>query len=179
MPRVGASLTPGYVSKQVVPPSSMISVATTATWFTANTALMARFTLTSPAQFRYIQAYIGVSSGNIQATVGSVTRADATSTTATYTRIATSGVIACPTGTSVASVDVGAETYLPPGEYGLTWWCDNTTATFNHSLITGYTGMKLLWAATGLVTNGVTASATAFAVSTRYMNGLTLESAVY
>lgn len=94
-----------------------------ATWPVANWAYGSRITVPVSKIYRYGLFYVGVSSGNVQFSVCALSGASA----ATFTRVMTSGVIACPT-TGAVRLDLGA-TLLPAGEYALALWADNTTFT--------------------------------------------------
>ena len=153
----------------VTPPASVLTAAATGVWYTVNAATFMRFSLTSPRTYRYVNLYVGVASGNIQ--VGVCRVKDADNSTVYATRVASSGVVACP-ATGAQRVDLGFVT-LPPGEYLLFLWCDNVTATFMHGLATGITASRLCFNST--LVGGVPAGVTTVGTTTRWVSGLTLE----
>lgn len=153
----------------ITPPAAVLAASGAAVWYSANAATFLRFSLTAPRTFRYVNLQVGVSSGNIQVGISRLKGADAASLYTT--RVAHSGVIACPP-VNAQRVDLGFFT-LPPGEYGLFLWCDNTTATFLHGLGTGITASRL--ALSAAFASGVPSAVTQVGVTTRWVTGLTLE----
>ena len=85
--------------------------------------------------------------------------------------VASSGVIACPAPYD-NRIDLGYFT-LPPGEYVLFLWCNNTTAQFLHGASSGITATRMTFAGSGLA-SGLAAS-TGLSTTTRWVTGLTLE----
>lgn len=163
--------TRGAAPALIVPPISAM-VAGAAAWYTAEAATFNRFTVAVPTPFQFINMWVGTSSGNIQVGVASLAFANAT--TMTFTRVATSGTIAAPTGSTAAHIDLGSATTLTPGQYGVFLWVDNTTLTTTHGVTAGLQASRLCFNAT--LAGGVPASGTITA-SGRYVTGLTLEAA--
>ena len=157
----------------VQPPAAFTASSTAATWYGANSVTFMRFGLPAAGTYQYVNFYVGTSSGNIQ--VGVVSFALNSDTVLSYTRVMSSGVIACPTAATPARVDCGA-TWLPAGDYGLFLWCDNTTATFLHGAPATHNGARASFS-TGSLGSGVGTSGTT-ALSGRWVHGLTLESPV-
>jgi len=109
----------------VIPPASQgLSVSA---YPAANRGHFSRFSLTVGGDFRYILWEVGVSSGNVQ--VG-IVKLSGTGLT-TFTKVADSGVIACPASGAVRT-DLGVQT-LTAGDYALFIWSDNTTMTTRYS----------------------------------------------
>jgi hypothetical protein len=154
----------------IVPPGANFS-ATAAAWYTVNAATFLRFQTATPGVYRYVNMYVGTSSGNIQVGVASLTSLVGAGSL-NVSRVAHSGVIACPTGASAARIDLGAFT-LPAGDHFLFLWCDNTTATFLHGLSTGFAANRMLFSFT--VADGFPAGVTTISTTTRWVSGLTLE----
>lgn len=156
----------------LVPPGALLAASAAGAWYTANAATFLRFSVPIKKAYRYINLYVGTASGNIQA--GIVSMAPSSATAMNATKIADTGVIACPASGNT-QLDLGSKT-LAPGDYALFLWCDNTTATFLHGLATGLTASRMLFTATGL-TSGVGASVLTVSTTTRWVSGLTLETA--
>ncbi len=112
-----AAVAPGLI----LPIGSGAITTAAAVWPAANRALFARFALSVAGIYRYINWICAVESGNVQYGIVRLSGTDRT----TYTRIAGSGVIACPAAGAVRG-DVGA-TYLAAGDYAAFMWADNTT----------------------------------------------------
>lgn len=155
----------------IVPSASSCAIAALVTWFSANNALFNRVHIPRGGFYRYMNLYVGASSGNIQLGVVKLApTASATSHAWSALRM-NSGSIACPAGSANYRHDFGA-TFLEAGDYALFLWCSNTTASFLHGFVTGFSSRKdALSAALG---SGVTATGTA-SYSSRWMSGLTLE----
>lgn len=169
----GAFMAAGSIvpPKLVVPPSSCYSAAPTA-WFAANYGVFHRFAVTITGAYRYVNLHVGIASGNIQVGVATATPADPTSMY--FTRLAHSGVIACPAA-GAQRIDLGATT-LTPGDYALFLWCDNTTAAFMHGIGTGFAASRMHFNSS-LGASGLGASVFQIGAGTRWISGLTLEAA--
>lgn len=172
----------GYVSRYgrgtpaapgvIIPPASAVAAAV-ATWPVANTMICNRFTVQAPTAVRYMNYRIGVSSGNIQFGIVSLApNGNAAQQTAVL--VASSGVIACPTGNADYHGDLGATVYLAPGDYGAFFWADNTTMSTPNAAVAGFTAARSSFSSASLA-SGVTGTNTA-SVTTRWVSGLTLES---
>lgn len=121
------------IALQVIPPAAVMATAVEAVWYTANRTTIMRFSLGRRGKFGGVRLDCGTASGNIETCVYSVTRTG--TNTHSLTKLATSGVIACPTPSSSSIyVPFTADVTIEPGQYGLALWCDNTTATFAHTL---------------------------------------------
>lgn len=155
----------------ITPPAALFAASAASAWYLANAATFMRFSIGRPRTFRYVNFYVGVQSGNIQVGV-SLLRPGSAPSNMDSTRVAHSGVIACPSP-GVARIDLGFFT-LTPGDYALFLWCDNTTAQFMHGLATGLTATRLQFASTGL-SGGVVSGLTTIPTTTRWVSGLTLE----
>lgn len=156
----------------VVPPASALTSSGVSNWFTQYAVLAHRFQNPTRKEYRYVNLYIGTSSGNIQVGVGSITRSG---TNVSITPVKDSGIIASP-GTGGQRIDLGAF-HLNPGEYGLYLWCDNTTITVPAGIVTGFQGARWAFSATLTNTGVPQGSATALGTTAaRFVTGLTLES---
>ena len=162
---------PGFGPNLVVPPAAVLAASGAAAWYAVNNATLMRFHLSRPRTYRYVNLHVGTASGNIQVGVCRL-RPDADSTVLAY-RVAHSDVIACPAA-GAARIDLGYFT-LAPGDYGLFLWCDNTTAQFLHGLSAGVTASRAAFATTQV--GGVAAADVYFSTTTRWVTGLSLESA--
>jgi hypothetical protein len=140
--------------------------ASAATWPAANAAIFHRFTVERGGYYRYARFRCSAAAGNLQAVVVSLDSAGTT-----YTRIMDSGVIACATGD--LSVDM-TQTYLNPGEYAIGLWCDNTSATFWHSLSAAIPSMRMAAKITSGLVGGIPATGAITWSGDRYVFGLTL-----
>lgn len=159
----------------IIPPAAVLST-TEAVWYAVNRMNVMRFW----TERRIIPAQVmidcTVASGNIEVPIYKVTR---TGTNAfTLTKVATSGVIACPTPTNNAIwVSILGSQVLEPGSYGLGLWCDNTTAAFAHAA--SNSAVRAGWCLSdgGASSGGAPASVTgAFAGSRSF--AATLEAAI-
>lgn len=155
----------------ITPPGAVIAASGAAAWYTANAATFMRFHVPAARTYRYVNLHVGTQSGNIQAGVSALTPDGASSINAT--RVAHSGVIACPAA-GAQRIDIGATT-LTPGDYALFLWCDNTTAQFLHSLASGLQASRLLF--TGTVPGGIPSGVLTLGATARWVTGLTLEAA--
>jgi len=154
----------------IVPSASSVAVAAVVVWFGANQTIMNRFQVPGGGIFRYVNLYVGASSGNIQ--VGVVKLGTVVAATQQYAApIMTSGVIACPAANAVVRIDCGA-TWLPPGDYAVFLWCDNTTASFLHAIPLGVSARRDTLSQS--LSGGLTVASTA-SYSSRLVSGLTLE----
>ena len=131
-----------------------------------NAAIFHRFTVERGGYYRYARFRCSAAAGNMQAAIVSL---DAAGTT--YTRVMSSGVIACTTGD--LSVDM-TQTYLNPGEYAIALWCDNTTATFWHSLSAAVPSTGMAAKITSGLGGGIPTSGAIAWTGDRYVFGLTL-----
>lgn len=160
----------GLAPNLMVPPGASLTNSTAAAWYAANSLTALRFHLSHTKTYRYVNLRVGVSSGNIMVGVASVQPFDAS--TVTLTPVVTSGVIPCP-AINDQRIDLGHFT-LPPGDYALFLWCDNTTAQFLHGASAGMTASRMIFSAAGLA-SGLT-GAVIVGPTTRWVSGLTLES---
>jgi lysophospholipase L1-like esterase len=123
----------------IMPPAaaSALSVSETA-WFSANRMILMRFTVERRTKLSGAVLGCGIASGNIEIPIYAITRTGVNAFSST--KIGGSGPIACPTpgtspmGTNSIWVPFASDITLDPGQYGVGLWCDNTTATFTHSL---------------------------------------------
>lgn len=129
-----------------------VSNAITNAWLAANEAVFVRFSLSTPGTYRYIGWVVGTASGNVQVGVVSLSGSLLT----TWTHVASTGVIACPSAAIIRS-DIGVQT-LAAGEYALFLWADNITFK-TASSAANTTHLRLTGKTTGLAT-GVTGSGT-------------------
>ena len=151
----------------IVPAVSVLPPpAAAATWPASNAAIFHRFTVERGGYYRYARFRCSAAAGNLQAAIVSL---DAAGTT--YTRVMSSGVIACTTGD--LSVDM-TQTYLNPGEYAIALWCDNTTATFWHSLSAAVPSTGMAAKVTSGLGGGIPTSGAIAWTGDRYVFGLTL-----
>lgn len=152
----------------IAPPACLVAVGAAAAWPAANSALLHRFTVSVGGFYRYVNFRVDAGSGNMQASVLKLSGA----TFSDYTRVMTSGVVACTTGDK--TLDLGA-VYLDPGEYALALWFDNTTVTARYATNSGMTASRLTAEVAGLAVTGVGASGTGISWgSTRYVGGVSL-----
>lgn len=167
----GAFMTAGSVAgpRLIIPPASVIAASAAGAWPTTNLAIFNRFHVPVAQSYRYVNLYVGVQSGNIQ--VGIASLALDTDSTINATRVAHSGVIACP-ASGPQRIDLG-ETTLPPGDYALFLHCDNTTAQFLHGIATGWHATRTSFSQT--VSGGIGSGVVTLSASTRWVAGLTLE----
>ena len=118
----GTYTTPLALARTTLMAPLNITGVSVAAWPVANTAIFMRLpVLTVATTFRYINWIVGTASGNVQLGVVSLSGANRTS----YTRVMSSGVIACPTAGDIRT-DLGATT-LAAGGYAMFVWADNTT----------------------------------------------------
>jgi len=131
LPSVGSGIP---VTRAIMPEGSVFATTAGPTaWFAANYSAGARFGLSSTVTFSRARIPCGTASGNIEVAIYSVSRTAAA--TFDLAKVTTTGVIACPTPTSsVIEVSFTTQVALPPGDYVVALWCDNTTATFCHVL---------------------------------------------
>jgi len=152
----------------VIPPASMLSVASAAVWYGAEAVTGMRFHLPGPQTYRWANLYVSTASGNIQVVVARLTRSG---TTVTASPVMNSGVIACPAAGN-QRIDLTA-TALTVGDYALGLWCDNTTAQFLHATSTPLAAARLAFSTTR--TGGISTGSFTFPASGRWVTGLTLE----
>lgn len=160
----------------IFPPASLIS-AGLAVWPVQYAGLFNRFQVTQKGTYRYLRLRVGVQSGNIQVGVARLVWA-AGNQSPGFTRVMSSGIIACPAGSTDARIDCGA-TSLDPGDYAAFVWADNTTVTLMNGATSGFTaamwGFTRTFDAAGVPTSGVTNLST----TTRWVCGLGVEQAYY
>jgi hypothetical protein len=145
---VGASgVAPAVITPHMASPNSATA------WPAANRAMFARFTVTVPGAYRYLLWRCDASAGNVQVGVVQLSGTDHT----TYTRIAHTGVIACPALGHIRS-DLAAFT-LGIGDYAAFVWADNTTMQTRHGSNAGVQSMRVSAIASSL-SGGVPASGT-------------------
>lgn len=155
----------------IVPPAALFSLPATATaWPAANFAIFERFTISVGGTYRYAHIHVEAGSGNYQVALHRLSGTGL----GDYTRVLDSGVVACTTGSK--QIDFGS-TYLEPGEYALSLWCDNTTATFHHGLSNAVQGSRAAAKVSALAA-GVPASGVVTWNGDRYVAGLSLGLAV-
>lgn len=148
----------------VIPPvSAALAQQAEVAWFAANYAVGVRFML--PYNFipSVVQMPCTIASGNIEIGIYSVQRTAVN--LFTLVKLTTTGIIPCPAigsnGAPPNSISVPIPPVkLPPGEYVLAFWCDNTIAAFVHvlanSLIRGGLAIGFALAqAGGLLVNDV------------------------
>lgn len=151
----------------IVPAVSMLPPpASAAAWPAANAALFHRFTVERSGYYRYARFRCSAAAGNMQAVVVSLNSAGTT-----YTKVMDSGVIACVVGN--LNVDM-SQTYLNAGEYAIALWCDNTSATFWHSLSAAIPSMGMAAKITSGLVGGIPATGAITWSGDRYVFGLTL-----
>lgn len=156
-------------SQIVMPPTNGLSIAADTTWPAANAAILSRFTLHEPTPLRYFLWRIGTASGNVQM---GVVRLNSIGNA--YTRVMNSGVIACPAAAAIR-YDLGSTT-LPPGEYAMFFWADNTTVAVPHTSHNVATAMRtsaVITDAAGLPASG----SVSWGASGRYLAGACMEAA--
>lgn len=158
----------------VCPPGATFAASAAAAWYTANAATFMRFSIGRRRTFRYVNLQVGTQSGNIEVGVVRL-RPGNVSGGVNYERVAWSGSIACP-ASGAQRIDLGYFV-LPPGEYALYLWCDNTTAAFLHGLASGFASTRLLFTNTGATPPGSSAAIGTISATTRWLSGITLESA--
>lgn len=144
--------TPPVGPAQILTPGVFLNPGAT-TWPTANRALFGRVQVPVATTIRYINWIVSVQSGNIQVGIVSLSGTDRT----TYTRIAHSGVIACPAAADIRT-DLGA-TLLAPGDYAAFLWADNITFQTRTATASGQSTHRWAGSATGLA-SGVGGSGT-------------------
>lgn len=159
----------------IVPDACLYQDGGDAPWYAANFVLFHRFYLPVKASFRYINVFIGTSSGNIEVCVVALSGANRLTFTKTGLD---SGKIASP-GTDEQRIDCGggSAVALNPGDYALGFWADNTAI---HVPVTSANsiGSSRLTCNYNAGSGGVPNSATCPAWSSRFMTGLSLEANV-
>jgi hypothetical protein len=128
----------GAVSVPILPLGSTITTTVAAAWPAVNRAVFSRFPVGRPSLIRYVNWVVGTSSGNVQLGIVRLTSSGAT---ATYERVAHTGVIACPS-TGDIHTDLGASTVLAAGDYAAFLWADNVTLTARTSTTSGLTPLR-------------------------------------
>jgi len=113
---VGAAATPALI----VTGASYLNPTQTV-WPAANRAIFSRFQLTVDTPLRYVLWRCDVSSGNVHVGIVRLSGTDH----GTFTRLAHTGVIACPAAGDIRT-DLGVATYVA-GDYAAFLWADNTT----------------------------------------------------
>lgn len=157
--------------KLVVPPLSVMALLAAATWGAANLAVLSRFALDQPTSLRYANIRIDVASGNWQVSVVALTGSGA----GDYTRVMTTGVQAMPAAGD-KRIDL-AQTLLPPGDYAVVVWCDNTTAQLRTAANSSVPVTHLAAEVAGLV-DGLPASGSGLVWnSSRIVGSVTIEPA--
>lgn len=144
--------TPAAPHSLIVPVGTSVGLGA-AVWPTANRALYMRFAVGVSTPIRYVNWRCDVQSGNVQLGVVSLT---ATAYTA-YTRVANSGVIACPAAGDIRT-DLGS-TLLAPGTYAAFLWADNVTFQARLATNSGLASQRVCGIESSLA-GGVTASGT-------------------
>lgn len=127
-------------AKRVTPPASLLcgSALGESAWFAANFSVGMNFEMNSRFVPDYVMMGCAVASGNVQVALYTLARtADAQWS---GTKVADSGVIACPTpgasgmpGNSI-KIPFAAPVALDPGTYLLVFWADNVTVSVPHAL---------------------------------------------
>ena len=149
-------------SPGVIIPPAVAAMASTAesTWFQANANTGVRFSIDRSRRVAGVSMPCTVASGNIEIAIHKVARtAASTHNELAAVKVATSGIIACPTpSTNRIWVPFTAPITLGPGTYVLTLWCDNTTAAFVHNLTNGNLRSGLCAAFSGTSTTATPAS---------------------
>lgn len=93
----------------------------------ANASSCWYYRVVGAATISKVKLYVGTSSGNV--CVAAYSNTGSGLAAAPGAQLATSGSLACPTGSAVAEVSLGASVALNAGDW-LAIACDNTTATF-------------------------------------------------
>lgn len=102
----------------IAPPGGLVTAdQSVATWPATNRGQYHRFHLSEGGVYRYASFRCSVAGGNVQS---AVVRMDGTY----FTRVMSSAVT--PSVAGHMALDMGS-TFLPPGEYALVLWADNTT----------------------------------------------------
>lgn len=130
-------------------------------WGAVNRAVFDRFYVPRPTPIRYLNWKVEVASGNVQVGIVRLSGTDMKD----FTRVAHSGVIACPAA-AVIRTDLGV-TVLTPGDYAAFIWADNTT--FSTRWTSGL-GLPALRQAGALVVSGGVAATGTFAWDAHYVS---------
>lgn len=104
-------------------------------WFESNWSVGDRFVVAATTTYDQVMLPCGTASGNVELAVYAISRST-TPDGFDGVKVGTTGVIPCPTPAPPGHITVPltAPLTLPPGQYALLLWCDNTTATFVHGL---------------------------------------------
>jgi len=140
-----------FAPPTVVAPLYTAAVSAAA-WPQADRAVFMRFPLLVTTPLRYANWVVGTQSGNVQVGVVALSGANRTS----FTRVMSSGVIACPTAADIRT-DLGLTT-LPAGDYAMFIWADNTTVQTRYSTASSLPALRQCGVAT--ISGGVGTSGT-------------------
>jgi lysophospholipase L1-like esterase len=133
----------------VIPPATaVIGDVEPSAWFAANHAAGASFTIHAPTRFSLARLRSKVASGNMEVAIYAVKRTNLFESS--LLKVQTTGVTPVPASIDEGMISANFEDQpeLPAGDYAVALWCDNTTATFIHSI--GYGGKHLLYAAANM-----------------------------
>lgn len=142
----------------IIPPhNGALVAASETTWFVANYGIGTRFDVDRARWVKGVTLPCGVSSGNIELSIFKVFHtAASTNNELACVKVATSGVVACPSpSSSRIYVPFNAVAKLAAGQYALVLWCDNTTATFVHNLTNANVRSGMCISPSGTSTPGV------------------------
>jgi lysophospholipase L1-like esterase len=121
------------VEAPIIPPATTLANVGESVWFGANSAIAMRFVIERSRTVQRFRLPCAVASGNIELGIYAATRTG--NNTFDFSRVATTGVIPCPTPSgSIIEVNLPTPVRLLPGQYAVYLWCDNVTATFSHTL---------------------------------------------
>lgn len=147
------TLIPSQVAAPTLVPPFYTSSVSAAAWPATNRAVFMRFYLPVTTTLRYLNWVSSTQSGNVQVGVVSLSGANRLS----YTRVMNSGTFACPAAGNIRT-DLGA-TALPPGDYAMFLWADNTTFQTRTATASGIQALRYVGTASSLTT-GVGTSGT-------------------
>lgn len=148
----------------VIVPSSAATLATSSasTWFAADFSTGVRFDVDRRKAVSRAIVPCTVASGNIEISIHKLIETENVGEYVTV-RVATTGVIACPSPSSSRILPSFTSTVtLDPGHYALMLWCDNTTAQFHHNVSTTQTASQLCVAFSGASATATPASGLAY-----------------
>lgn len=149
----------------IAPQGCMMGGFTTLAWPAANRAQFHKFELQIGVVARFSGFRAESAGGNVQVAVVKMNGLN-------YTRVMVSAITAVGAA-GAFSLDMGS-TFLPPGEYALVFWADNTTLTLAQAQGELIRSTRLCGEATGLTTGIPAAGAIPSWSTTRAVAGLTL-----
>lgn len=120
----------------IIPPAvSFVGHTTETAWFGNNYAVGVRFDLQRGAVINNVVIPCTIASGNIEVSIHKIMYNGTTVGTFSSVRVATTGIIACPSPSSnVIRPTFSTDVELSMGQYVVMLWCNNTTAAFAHTL---------------------------------------------